>query len=101
LRDKARFELSDLPPWNLHAFLVAFLRHAGLRWARCCVAATYSASSTGHEQKTGRIRGVLDLHPQLSFVLIGDSGEKDQAGSAGGSDAGHSAIGAVDVLNAW
>ena len=29
------------------------------------------------EQKPGRIQEVLDLHPRLRFVLIGDSGEKD------------------------
>ena len=31
----------------------------------------------GREQKHGRIREILDLHPGLPFVLIGDSGEKD------------------------
>ena len=34
-------------------------------------------TSAGREQKTRRIREILDLHPQLPFVLIGDSGEKD------------------------
>jgi len=33
--------------------------------------------SSGREQKSGRIQEVLDLHPRLRFVLIGDSGEKD------------------------
>ena len=31
----------------------------------------------GREEKHGRIREVLDTHPGLSFVLIGDSAEKD------------------------
>ena len=31
----------------------------------------------GREQKHTRIREVLDLHPDLSFVLLGDSGEHD------------------------
>ena len=31
----------------------------------------------GREQKHDRIREVLDLHPDLSFVLLGDSGEHD------------------------
>jgi len=31
----------------------------------------------GREEKTGRIREILDLHALLPFVLIGDSGEKD------------------------
>ncbi|MFI5428590.1 phosphatase domain-containing protein [Aeromicrobium sp. UC242_57] len=34
-------------------------------------------TAEGREQKHGRIREILDLHPDLSFVLIGDSGEKD------------------------
>jgi phosphatidate phosphatase APP1 len=33
--------------------------------------------ASGREQKAGRIHEVLDLHPDLPFVLIGDSGEKD------------------------
>ena len=31
----------------------------------------------GREQKHDRIREVLDLHPDLPFVLLGDSGEHD------------------------
>ena len=31
----------------------------------------------GRARKHERIAEVLDLHPRLSFVLIGDSGEKD------------------------
>jgi phosphatidate phosphatase APP1 len=34
-------------------------------------------TAAGREEKTGRIREILDLHPRLPFVLIGDSGEKD------------------------
>ena len=34
-------------------------------------------TSAGREQKHARIREILELHPQLRFVLIGDSGEKD------------------------
>ena len=34
-------------------------------------------TAAGREQKTGRIREILDLHPELPFVLLGDSGEKD------------------------
>jgi phosphatidate phosphatase APP1 len=33
--------------------------------------------SAGREKKPARIQEVLDLHPRLRFVLIGDSGEKD------------------------
>jgi len=63
-------------PWNLHAFLVAFLRHRGFPMGSVLLRDLLGAPA-GREQKTGRIREVLDLHPQLQFVLVGDSGEKD------------------------
>ena len=63
-------------PWNLHAFLVAFLRHRGFPVGSVLLR-DLLGTSDGHEQKTGRIREILDLHPHLPFVLIGDSGEKD------------------------
>jgi phosphatidate phosphatase APP1 len=63
-------------PWNLHAFLTAFLAHhdfpRGPRLLRDLL-----GTAAGREQKHGRIREILDLHPDLPFVLIGDSGEKD------------------------
>jgi len=63
-------------PWNLHAFLTAFLEHhefpRGPLFLRDLL-----GTSAGREQKHGRIREILDLHPGLPFVLIGDSGEKD------------------------
>jgi phosphatidate phosphatase APP1 len=63
-------------PWNLHAFLVTFLRHRGFPMGSVLLR-DLLGTPAGREQKTGRIREVLDLHPQLPFVLIGDSGEKD------------------------
>ena len=63
-------------PWNLHAFLVAFLRHRGFPMGPVMLR-DLLGTAAGREQKTGRIREILDLHPQLPFVLIGDSGEKD------------------------
>ncbi len=65
-------------PWNLHAFLLAFLRHHAFPLGPVLLR-DFLGTSTGREQKPGRIREVLDLHPQLPFVLIGDSGEKDPA----------------------
>ncbi|MCW2830209.1 MAG: phosphatase [Aeromicrobium sp.] len=63
-------------PWNLHAFLRAFLHHhdfpRGPLFLRDLL-----GTSAGREQKHGRIREIFDLHPGLPFVLIGDSGEKD------------------------
>ncbi len=63
-------------PWNLHAFLVAFLRHREFPMGPVLLR-DLLGTARGREQKTDRIREILDLHPQLPFVLIGDSGEKD------------------------
>jgi phosphatidate phosphatase APP1 len=63
-------------PWNLHSFLVAFLRHRDFPLGPVLLR-DLLGTSAGSEQKHGRIQEILDLHPQLPFVLIGDSGEKD------------------------
>lgn len=63
-------------PWNLHAFLTAFLDHHGFPPGPLMLR-DLLGTSAGREQKHGRIREILDLHPDLRFVLIGDSGEKD------------------------
>ncbi|MCR6031551.1 DUF2183 domain-containing protein [Nocardioides sp. zg-579] len=63
-------------PWNLHAFLISFLRHHGFPLGPVLLR-DLIGTAAGREQKTGRIQEVLDLHPGLDVVLIGDSGEKD------------------------
>ena len=63
-------------PWNLHSFLVAFLRHRDFPLGPVLLR-DLLGTSAGREQKHGRILEVLDLHPELKFVLLGDSGEKD------------------------
>jgi phosphatidate phosphatase APP1 len=63
-------------PWNLHGFLVAFLRHRGFPLGPVLLR-DLLGTWAGHEQKHDRIREVLDLHPDLPFVLLGDSGEHD------------------------
>jgi phosphatidate phosphatase APP1 len=63
-------------PWNLHSFLVGFLRHRGFPLGPVLLR-DLLGSWRGREQKHDRIREVLDLHPDLSFVLLGDSGEHD------------------------
>jgi phosphatidate phosphatase APP1 len=63
-------------PWNLHEFLLTFLRHRGFPMGPVLLR-DLLGTAAGGEQKAGRIGEVLDLHPQLPFVLIGDSGEKD------------------------
>lgn len=63
-------------PWNLHAFLVGFLRHRGFPLGPVLLR-DLLGTWAGREQKHDRIREVLDLHPDLRFVLLGDSGEHD------------------------
>jgi len=63
-------------PWNLHAFLLGFLRHRAFPLGPVLLR-DLLGSAAGREQKHGRIQEILDLHPRLPFVLIGDSGEKD------------------------
>jgi phosphatidate phosphatase APP1 len=63
-------------PWNLYAFLVAFLRHRDFPLGPVLLR-DLLGTSQGREQKTGRIEEILELHPDLPFVLIGDSGERD------------------------
>jgi phosphatidate phosphatase APP1 len=63
-------------PWNLHAFLLAFLRHRGFPLGPVLLR-DLLGTAAGREQKDARIREILELHPRLPFVLIGDSGEKD------------------------
>lgn len=63
-------------PWNLHSFLTAFLRHRDFPLGPVLLRDLLGGAG-GREQKHGRIQEVLDLHPQLRFVLIGDSGERD------------------------
>ena len=63
-------------PWNLHSFLVEFLRHRRFPTGPVLLR-DLLGTAAGREQKHGRIQEVLDLHPDLRFVLIGDSGEKD------------------------
>jgi len=63
-------------PWNLHAFVVAFLRHRGFPLGSVLLR-DLLGTQVGREQKYGRIEEILDMHAALPFVLIGDSGEKD------------------------
>ncbi|MET0467859.1 MAG: phosphatase domain-containing protein [Aeromicrobium sp.] len=63
-------------PWNLHAFLTAFLDHHDFPRGPVLLR-DLLGTGAGREEKHGRIREILQLHPDLSFVLVGDSGEKD------------------------
>ena len=63
-------------PWNLHSFLVAFLRHHDFPRGPLLLR-DLLGTTAGREEKHGRIHEILELHPGLPFVLLGDSGESD------------------------
>jgi phosphatidate phosphatase APP1 len=63
-------------PWNLHAFLVAFLHHRAFPLGPVLLR-DLLGSAGRREPKHGRSREILDLHPDLPFLLVGDSGERD------------------------
>ncbi|GGU10371.1 phosphatase [Nocardioides albus] len=63
-------------PWNLHSFLSAFVRHRDFPRGPLLLR-DLLGSAVGREPKTERIDEVLALHPELRFVLLGDSGEHD------------------------
>lgn len=63
-------------PWNLHHFIVGFLRHRDFPTGPVLLR-DLLGTKAGREEKHDRIREVLDLNPELAFVLIGDSGERD------------------------
>ena len=63
-------------PWNLHAFLLGFLRHRGLPRGPVLLR-DLLGTAAGREEKAGRIDEILTLHPGLRFVLLGVSGEPD------------------------
>ena len=63
-------------PWNLHSFLIAFLEHRAFPRGPVLLR-DLLGTIEGREQKSVRLHEILDLHPDLRFVLIGDSGEHD------------------------
>ena len=74
--DRNPFFYVSSSPWNLHAFLVAFLRHRDFPPGPLLLR-DLIGSRHGRARKHERIEEVLALHPDLRFVLIGDSGERD------------------------
>jgi phosphatidate phosphatase APP1 len=63
-------------PWNLHAFLIAFLDHRAFPRGPVLLR-DLLGTAEGREQKAVRLHEILELHPDLRFVLLGDSGEHD------------------------
>jgi phosphatidate phosphatase APP1 len=68
-------------PWNLYGFLVRFLEYrrfpAGAMLLRDLLGGEQEHSH--HSHKDPRIHEVLEIHRDLDFVLIGDSGQEDPA----------------------
>ncbi len=65
-------------PWNIYDLLEDFLDVHGLP-AGPLFLKDWSPTTLGkhHDHKLGIIRTLLETYPDLPFVLIGDSGEKD------------------------
>jgi phosphatidate phosphatase APP1 len=69
-------------PWNLYDLLVDFFRIQGIPKGPILLreldlGAKLLSSQGHHTHKLSMIRKVLDVNPQLPFVLIGDSGQQD------------------------
>lgn len=69
-------------PWNLYDLLIDFFRIQGIPKGPILLrdlglTKTQFIKSSHLDHKLGMIRKVLDVNPQLPFVLIGDSGQHD------------------------
>jgi len=64
-------------PWNLYDFLIDFLDHNGLPRGPLLLRDIGLREAPPVDHKSAAVRGLLELYPELPFVLIGDSGERD------------------------
>ncbi len=69
-------------PWNLHDLLADFLRHneipsGPLLLRDLGIDRTKFIKERGHGHKSDKALALMDLYPELPFVLIGDSGQED------------------------
>ena len=69
-------------PWNLYDLLIDFFRIQGIPKGPILLRdlgldPNLLSSGSHHTHKLAMIRKVLDVNPQLPFVLIGDSGQQD------------------------
>ena len=82
-RSESTFFYVSASPWNLYDMLVQWLQLRGFPrgplfltdWKPGPKEAGGGKENPGH--KRARIRRLLDSYPELSFVLVGDSGEHD------------------------
>jgi phosphatidate phosphatase APP1 len=70
--------------WNLYDFLVDFCEVRGipkgpflLQDLKTNLLQLYRSGGGSHHHKLEKIRSLLQLYPNMSFILIGDSGQKD------------------------
>jgi phosphatidate phosphatase APP1 len=64
-------------PWNLYDFLVDFLEHHGLPRGPLLLRDIGLHDAAPVDHKSVAVRELLETYPELPFVLIGDSGERD------------------------
>lgn len=64
-------------PWNLYDFLVDFMDHHGLPRGPLLLRDIGLHEEPPVDHKSAAVQELLELYPELPFVLIGDSGERD------------------------
>lgn len=66
-------------PWNLYDFLEEFmeLNHIPLGTLFLRDFGLHTLKASHHDHKSTYIHQIMDTYPQLSFILIGDSGQHD------------------------
>jgi phosphatidate phosphatase APP1 len=66
-------------PWNLHGFLAAFLEHRDFPLGPLLLRDLLGTGErrTHATGKLASIKEILEVHPELRFVLLGDSGQHD------------------------
>lgn len=64
-------------PWNLYDFLIDFMDYHGLPRGPLLLRDVGLREAPPIDHKTESVRRLLDMYPELPFILIGDSGERD------------------------
>ncbi len=64
-------------PWNLYDFLIDFMDHHALPRGPLLLRDIGLREAPPLDHKSDAVRRLLEVYPQLPFVLIGDSGERD------------------------
>jgi len=64
-------------PWNLYDFLIDFIDHHGLPRGPLLLRDIGLHDEPPIDHKSSAVRELLETYPELPFVLIGDSGERD------------------------